>query len=75
MYLIRLLLNHVCSTGVGRVSQLVVGLLPRKPRLDHRSTHVGFVVGKVTLGQVLFLRVRRLYCIVPAMLRTHIPFV
>jgi hypothetical protein len=38
--------------------QLVAGLSPRRPGLDPGSVHVGFVVDKVTLGQV-FLRVLR----------------
>jgi hypothetical protein len=31
---------------------LVPGILPRRPGFDPRSGHVGFVVDKVTLGQV-----------------------
>jgi hypothetical protein len=34
------------------VRRLVAGLSPRRPGLDPGSVHVGFVVDKVTLGQV-----------------------
>ena len=38
--------------------RLVAGLPPRRPGFDPGSVHVGFVVNKVTLGQV-FSRVLR----------------
>jgi hypothetical protein len=40
--------------------RLAAGLPPRKPGFDPGSVHVGFVVGKVALGQV-FLRVLRFF--------------
>jgi hypothetical protein len=33
--------------------RLVVGLSPRRPWFDRGSVHVGFVVDKVALGQVI----------------------
>jgi hypothetical protein len=44
--------------AVSRLRQLVAGLLPRRPRFDPRSVHVGFVMDKVALGHV-FPRVLR----------------
>jgi hypothetical protein len=38
--------------------RLAAGLPPWRPGFNHRSVHVGFVVDKVTLGQV-FLQVLR----------------
>jgi hypothetical protein len=43
---------------VGRLRPLAAGLSPRRPGFAPGSTHVGFVVDKVALGQV-FLRVLR----------------
>jgi hypothetical protein len=40
------------------IRSLVAGLSARRPGFAPRSIHVGFVVGKVALGQV-FLRVLR----------------
>jgi hypothetical protein len=47
---------QVCVLGVVWLRRLVAGLSTRRPLFSPRSTHVGFVVDKVTLGQV-FLRV------------------
>jgi hypothetical protein len=38
--------------------RLAVGTSPRRPRFDRGPVHMGFVVGRVALGQI-FLRVRR----------------
>jgi hypothetical protein len=49
-----------CSCqAVPWLRRLVAGLSPRRPRFDPRSVHVGFVVGKMALGQV-FPRVLRI---------------
>jgi hypothetical protein len=47
------------SWAVPWLGRLAAGLPPRRPGFDPGSVHVGFVVDKVTLGQV-FLRVLRL---------------
>jgi hypothetical protein len=54
------------------LKRLVAGLSPRRPEFAPGSIHVGFVVGKVALGQV-FLRV--LFSpasIIPPLLHIHI---
>jgi hypothetical protein len=38
--------------AVPQLKRLVAGFPPRRPRFDPRSGHLGFVVGKVALGQV-----------------------
>jgi hypothetical protein len=38
--------------AVPQLKRLVAGFPPRRPGFDPRSGHVGFVVDKVTLGQV-----------------------
>ena len=48
--------HQVVSPTVPWRMWLVDGLSPWRPRFDPRPVHVGFVVDKVTLGQV-FLRV------------------
>ena len=45
-------------TAVPWLRRLVAGLPPRKPGFDPGSVHVGFVVDKVALGQVLPLVLR-----------------
>jgi hypothetical protein len=40
-------------TAVPWLRRLVAGLPPRRPGFDPGSVHVGFVVDKVALGQVL----------------------
>jgi hypothetical protein len=42
-----------------KFKRLVAGFPPRRPGFKPGSSHVGFVVGKVALGQVGFLRVLR----------------
>jgi hypothetical protein len=46
--------NQLCRRAMAQV----VSLSPRRPGFASGSIHVGFVVGKVALGQV-FLRVLR----------------
>jgi hypothetical protein len=41
-----------CVLSRAWLRRLVIGLSPRRPDFDHGSIHVGFMVGKVTLGQV-----------------------
>jgi hypothetical protein len=50
--------NKGCG-AVPWLRRLVAGLSPRRPGFDPGSVHLGFVVDKVVLGQVL-LRVLRL---------------
>jgi hypothetical protein len=49
---------NVCNRAVAWLRSLVAGFSPRRPGFAPGSIHVGFVVDKVTLGQV-FLRVLR----------------
>jgi hypothetical protein len=52
--------------------RLVTGLSPRRPGFASGLTHVGFVVDKVTLGQI-FLQVLRIsLSIATVALHTHI---
>ena len=46
--------------AVSWLRRLVAGLSPRRPGFDSGSVHVGFVVDKVSLGQV-FPRVLRFF--------------
>jgi hypothetical protein len=52
---------------------LVAGLSPERPRFELSSVHVGFVMDKVSLGQVS-LQVIQLspVNIIPAWIHTHI---
>ena len=63
---------NIFLSCAGRVmaQSVVVGVLLRRPRLDHGSIHVEFVVDKV--GQVFFSENIR---IMPSMLHTHISFI
>jgi hypothetical protein len=65
--------NLKVSKAVPWLRWLVAGLSLRRPGLAPGSIHVGFVVGKVALGQV-FLRVLRFspVSIIPPALQTHI---
>jgi hypothetical protein len=51
--------SNPCDWAVPWVRRLVAGLSPRRPGFDPDSVHVGFVVDKIALGQVL-LQVRLL---------------
>jgi len=42
--------------------QFVAGFSSRKPRFDPRPVHIGFVVGKVALGQFIPPPPRVLWC-------------
>jgi hypothetical protein len=44
--------RHYSSLALPYLRRLVAGFPPRRSRLDPRSSHVGFVVDKVALGQV-----------------------
>jgi hypothetical protein len=46
-------MNWVGVTLNYRLRRLAAGLPPRRPAFDPGSVHVGFVVDKVALGQVL----------------------
>jgi len=48
------------STSIPSLSWLDYSLLPYRPRFNPRPVHVGFVVDKVTLGQV-FLQVLQVF--------------
>jgi hypothetical protein len=53
-------LDYILGQAVPWMRSLVAGLSPRRPGFAPGSIHMGFVVDKVSLGQV-FLRVLRFY--------------
>jgi hypothetical protein len=49
---------------VPRLRRFVAGFSPRKPRFDPRPVHIRFVVGKMAMGQFIYLFSPE-YCGVP----------
>ena len=61
--------SEMCG-AVPWLRRFVVGFSPRKPRFDPRPVHIGFVVGKVALGQFIYLFSLK-YCGVPLLVSFH----